>query len=227
MWRGRPGPAPPGHFFGRQGLKRHGYNELFWLRESTPTLGGAIPRGLSSIRSSPWNIGSRKRLVGIFANSRYCGGLSGRALPMAVRVMSSRARFAHLGLPPVSWAFRGRDFMKHRVSIAPTRRPDSADGEHSGVSGCNYSQQRCRGGAVCRPQFRLLLLIAARFRWQNRNLLIFLGWGFFFEPEGRGLTRCSLIAHSFPSPCAILFEKSRDSRSFEPRTGTAPARASR
>jgi len=44
----------------------------------------------------------------------------------------------------------------------------------------------CRGGAVCRRQFRLFPLVAARFRCESRNSLIFLGFGFFFEPEGRG-----------------------------------------
>ena len=49
---------------------------------------------------------------------------------------------------------------------------------------------QCRLGAVfgvdCRPGCRDMPLYAAICRSLERKLLIFLGLGFFFEPEGRG-----------------------------------------
>jgi hypothetical protein len=44
----------------------------------------------------------------------------------------------------------------------------------------------CRLGAVCRPRDRNVPLLAAVLRSRERIYWIFLGFGFFFEPEGRG-----------------------------------------
>jgi hypothetical protein len=60
------------------------------------------------------------------------------------------------------------------------------------------AQSWYRGGAVsgvdCRPGCRDMPLYAAIRRSLERNLLIFLGLGFFFEPEGRGFaTKLSFV----------------------------------
>ena len=44
----------------------------------------------------------------------------------------------------------------------------------------------CRLGAVCRLRDRNVPLLAAALRSRERIYWIFLGFGFFFEPEGRG-----------------------------------------
>lgn len=87
------------------------------------------------------------------------------------------------------------DAIRHLVELEPPVRPPSVEGPDDTRGFVNpakwlWDQIRperswCRGGAVCRRQFRLIPLVAARFRWQNPNLLIFLGFGFSCQREGR------------------------------------------
>jgi hypothetical protein len=54
------------------------------------------------------------------------------------------------------------------------------------LSGSLVPRGQCRRGAACRPWFTLLPLVAAPRRCLSAMSLIFLGLGFFFEPEDRG-----------------------------------------
>jgi len=69
---------------------------------------------------------------------------------------------------------------------------------------------RCRGGAVCRIRCRDLPLCAAICRSLERKWWGFLGFGFFFEPEGRGFE--SLPACQFSSPRLRIRPSSRSER---------------
>jgi hypothetical protein len=53
----------------------------------------------------------------------------------------------------------------------------------------------CRLGAVCRLHFIVLPLVAAPLRWLRRNSLIFLGFGFSCQREGRQF-ESGLVLHT-------------------------------
>ena len=65
-------------------------------------------------------------------------------------------------------------------------RPDCRSG---------YGLRRCRRGAVCRPQLIFWPLVAAPRRWLRRNSLIFLGFGFSCQREGRQF-ESGLVLHT-------------------------------
>jgi hypothetical protein len=81
------------------------------------------------------------------------------------------------------------DSYSGRIVNSVTRVASEAEG----------GQIQCRLGAVsgveCRPGCRDMPLYAAICRSLERKSLIFLGLGFFFEPEGRGFE--SLPARQF------------------------------
>ena len=71
------------------------------------------------------------------------------------------------------------------------------------LAALGLQENECRGRAVCRSRDRSCPPLIAAVRPRERILLILLGFGFFFEPEGRGLWASSA---GLSSPASLARE---------------------